>query len=156
MIAKALRLVCVGRLKLPCWKEASDMYEKRLGRFRKLQITEVKDASAASERERSRIEGERLLETVQARDLVVVLDERGKDMSSLDLANFLDRADARGQGTTCFLVGGPFGHTDEVRKRADFLWRLSALTLPHELARVVLMEQLYRAECLRNHVPYHH
>ena len=88
------------------------MYEKRLGRFRKLQITEVKDASAASERERSRIEGERLLETVQARDLVVVLDERGKDMSSLDLANFLDRADARGQGTTCFLVGGPFGHTD--------------------------------------------
>lgn len=156
MIAKALRLVCVGKLKLGCWKEACALYEKRLGRFRKLQITEVKDAVSASEKERSRVEGERLLEAVGPRDLVVVLDERGKDMTSVALAAFLDRADARGQGTVCFLIGGPFGLAEEVRRRADLLLRLSAMTMPHELARVVLTEQLYRAECLRNHVPYHH
>lgn len=156
MIAKALRLVCVGKLKLGCWKEACALYEKRLGRFRKLQITEVKDAVSASEKERSRVEGERLLEAVGPRDLVVVLDERGKDMTSVDLAAFLDRADARGQGTVCFLIGGPFGLAEAVRRRADLLLRLSAMTMPHELARVVLTEQLYRAECLRNHVPYHH
>lgn len=156
MIAKALRLVCVGKLKLGCWKEACALYEKRLGRFRKLQITEVKDAVSASEKERSCVEGERLLEAVGPRDLVVVLDERGKDMTSVDLAAFLDRADARGQGTVCFLIGGPFGLAEEVRRRADLLLRLSAMTMPHELARVVLTEQLYRAECLRNHVPYHH
>lgn len=156
MIAKALRLVCVGKLKLGCWKEACAMYEKRLSRFRRLQVTEVKDAVSASEKERSRVEGERLLEAVSTKDLVVVLDERGKDMTSLDLAAFLDKADARGQGSVCFVIGGPFGLADEVRKRADLLLRLSAMTMPHELARVVLVEQLYRAECLRNHVPYHH
>lgn len=156
MIAKPVRVVCVGRLKVACWKEACALYEKRLGRFRKVEIVEVRDAQAATETERSRIEGERLLEAVQPRDRLVVLDERGKDLTSPGLAKLLDEEDARGQGATTFVVGGPFGLSDAVRARASTLLRLSAMTLPHELARVVLMEQLYRAECLRNHVPYHH
>ena len=151
-----MRIVCVGRLKVACWKDACALYEKRIGRFRKLEIVEVRDAQAATGTGRSRLEGERLLEAVQARDRLVVLDERGRDLTSPALAKFLDEEDTRGQGTTTFVVGGPFGLSDEVRARAAMLLRLSAMTLPHELARVVLMEQLYRAECLRNHVPYHH
>lgn len=156
MIAKALHLVCVGRIRTSWWAQACAEYEKRLGRFRRLKITEVRDASQARESERRTLEGARLLEAVSPRDHVVVLDERGKDMTSVELAAFLDRTDANCAGSVCFLVGGPFGHTEELRRRADTLLRLSALTLPHELARVVLMEQLYRAECLRAHVPYHH
>lgn len=133
------------------------MYAKRLSRFRRLEVCEVKDAEAAQDQTRRRdIESARLVEALQPQDRVIVLDERGKDLTSVQLAASLDKWDAQGQGRTSFVIGGPFGFTDIVRGRASFLWRLSALTLPHELARVLLMEQLYRAESLRANVPYHH
>ena len=69
---------------------------------------------------------------------------------------FLDKLDRDAQGTPCFVVGGPYGLADGVRERARRLIRLGAMTLPHELARVVLLEQIYRAECLLHRIPYHH
>ena len=145
--------MCVGRLKTPYWREACAVYEKRLSRFRRLQVTEVKDAASD---DRVQVETGRLLEALPSSDRLIVLDERGKDLTSPGLAALLDKGDALGQGHMSFVIGGPFGLDQSVRDRAWFLLRLSALTLPHELARVLLMEQLYRAECLRNHVPYHH
>ncbi len=101
-------------------------------------------------------EGARLLEQAHPRDRLVVLDERGVELTSPGLARALDTWDRQGQGRITFVIGGPFGLSDAVRARAFMLLRLSAMTLPHELARVVLMEQLYRAESLRANVPYHH
>ncbi len=147
----------MGRVRTPHWKEACSLYEKRLGRFRNLEVTEVKDAESQAEPERRReIESARLLAALAPQDRLIVLDERGKDLTSPGLAESLEKWDAQGQGHTAFLLGGPYGLSQALRDRADFLWRLSALTLPHELARVLLLEQLYRAECIRCRVPYHH
>ncbi len=149
--------MCVGRVKTAWWKDACADYEKRLARLRRLEMVEVKDAEAAPDAARRiAVEGGRLLEALDARDRLVVLDERGRDMTSAQLAAALDSWDARGQGRVAFVIGGPFGLAEEVRARASVLLRLSAMTLPHELARVVLLEQLYRAETLRARIPYHH
>ncbi|MDO4839508.1 MAG: 23S rRNA (pseudouridine(1915)-N(3))-methyltransferase RlmH [Desulfovibrionaceae bacterium] len=157
MIAKPIRLVCVGRVKTAWWKDACAEYAKRLSRFRKLEVVEVKDAESASDmRRRIETEGKRILEALEKSDRVVVLDERGRDCTSQELAKKIDSWDGLGQGSIAFVIGGPFGLSDEVRQRAFFLLRLSAMTMPHELARVVLMEQLYRAESIRSNVPYHH
>lgn len=144
-------------MKTSYWKEAVEVYARRLSRFRRLEVCEVKDADAAQDTARRRdMESARLLEALTPQDRVVVLDERGRDLTSVELAGMLSKWDAQGQGRTTFVLGGPFGFLESVRQRANFVWRLSALTLPHELARVVLMEQLYRAESLRANVPYHH
>lgn len=157
MIAKPIRIVCVGRVKTAWWKDACAEYSRRLSRFRKLEVIEVKDAESASDvRRRNETEGKRILDALEKSDRVVVLDERGRDCTSAELAAKIDSWDAMGQGSITFVIGGPFGLSDEVKARAFFMLRLSAMTMPHELARVVLMEQLYRAESIRNNVPYHH
>lgn len=157
MIAKPLRLVCVGKVRTSYWKDACAEYVKRLARFRRFEVVEVKDAEQIKDtQKRIETEGRRLLEALDKSDRVIVLDERGKDCTSQELAGKLDSWDALGQGRITFVIGGPFGLSEEVRKRAFFLLRLSAMTMPHELARVVLTEQLYRAESIRAKVPYHH
>ena len=85
-----------------------------------------------------------------------MLDERGERLTSPQWAELLRRMDTEARGRPCFLVGGAWGLDPTVRDRACRILRLSDLTLPHELARVVLLEQLYRAECILRKVPYHH
>lgn len=105
--------------------------------------------------ERAAREGARLLDALGARDTAIALDERGDMPDSPGLAALLRRLD-QASGAPCFIVGGPFGLAPEVRARAHFRISLSALTWPHELARVLLLEQLYRAECILRNIPYHH
>ena len=154
MLGKPLRLVCVGRIKTGWWKDAAGEYAKRIARFRKLAVAEVRDADPSLEpARRSALEGERILKELGPQDLVLAMDERGEEFTSEGFARFLDR---EAQGTPCFVIGGPFGLADEVREKARRLVRLGRMTLPHELARVVLLEQIYRAECIRRSIPYHH
>ena len=85
-----------------------------------------------------------------------MLDEHGQKLSSPQLAALLRRLDQEARGRACFVVGGAWGLDDSVRQRAFKVLSLSDMTLPHELARVVLLEQIYRAECILRKVPYHH
>jgi len=157
MLGKPLRLICIGKIKTEYWKKACEEYGKRLSRFRRLDLLELRDsASSLSIEKRCEEEGERILQAINPQDTVIVLDERGKDYTSPQLASFLQEIDLRMHGPATFIIGGPFGLTDKVRAKTRFLLRLSAMTFPHELARVLLLEQLYRAECIRNKVPYHH
>ncbi|MDO5484137.1 MAG: 23S rRNA (pseudouridine(1915)-N(3))-methyltransferase RlmH [Desulfovibrionaceae bacterium] len=157
MTGKALRLISVGRLKVPFWKEAAAHYQARITRWRPLDCTEVRDGDAALPVEkRNALEGKRILEALGPQDVPLVLDERGEDISSSELAHLLRKLDQQAAGRACFIVGGAYGLDDSVRGRARRMLRLSAMTLPHELARVVLLEQLYRAECILRKVPYHH
>ncbi|MCR5259816.1 MAG: 23S rRNA (pseudouridine(1915)-N(3))-methyltransferase RlmH [Desulfovibrio sp.] len=157
MLGKPLRLVCVGRIRTGYWKDAAGEYAKRIARFRKLAVAEVRDADPSLEpARRSAVEGERILREIGPQDLLLAMDERGEEFSSEGFARFLDKLDRDAQGTPCFVVGGPYGLADGVRERARRLIRLGAMTLPHELARVVLLEQIYRAECLLHRIPYHH
>ena len=147
----------MGRIRTGYWKDAAGEYAKRIARFRKLAVAEVRDADPSLEpARRSAVEGERLLREIGPQDLLLAMDERGEEFSSEGFARFLDKLDRDAQGTPCFVVGGPYGLADGVRERARRLIRLGAMTLPHELARVVLLEQSYRAECLLHRIPYHH
>ena len=149
--------MCVGRIRTGYWKDAAGEYAKRIARFRRLAVAEVRDADPSLEpARRSAVEGERLLREIGPQDLLLAMDERGEEFSSEGFARFLDKLDRDAQGTPCFVVGGPYGLADGVRERARRLIRLGAMTLPHELARVVLLEQIYRAECLLHRIPYHH
>lgn len=157
MAGKPLRVISVGKIRTPFWKDAAAHYAGRLARWRPLELTEVRDGDAALPvGQRNALEGKRLLESLQPQDVPLVLDERGTALTSPELARWLRQLDESGRGRPCFLVGGAYGLDDGVRHRAWKCLSLSAMTLPHELARVLLLEQLYRAECILRNVPYHH
>lgn len=101
-------------------------------------------------------EGERVLKALQPSDRVVLLDERGRDMSSEDLANLLAHASDQSWPSVVFCIGGPFGHSPAVRARGNDTIRLSKMVLNHQVAHVVLLEQLYRAWTILRGEPYHH
>ena len=157
MTGKPLRCISVGRLKTPFWKDAAAHYITRITRWRRLEYTEVRDGDAQLPPEqRNALEGRRILDALTPQDIPLVLDERGAALASPQLADLLRRLDHEAQGRACFIIGGAWGLDDAVRARARTLLSLSAMTLPHELARVVLLEQVYRAECILRKVPYHH
>lgn len=147
----------MGKIKTPLWKDAAAHYAGRIARWRPLDQTDVRDGDAALPVEqRNALEGKRLLESLQAQDVPIVLDERGSTFTSPELAQCLRQLDDSGRGRPCFIVGGAYGLDDAVRRRAWKCLSLSAMTFPHELARVLLLEQIYRAECILRNVPYHH
>lgn len=147
----------MGKIKTPFWKDAAAHYSGRIARWRPLDQTDVRDGDAALPVEqRNALEGKRLLESLQAQDVPIVLDERGGTFTSPELAQCLRQLDDSGRGRPCFIVGGAYGLDEAVRRRAWKCLSLSAMTFPHELARVLLLEQIYRAECILRNVPYHH
>ncbi len=152
-----VRLVCVGGLKKGYWREAADHYRKRLAPHVRFEEREVKDgAGKLPAEERSRQEGERILATFRPEDLPICLDERGKEYDSRGFADYLGRLLEDGNRVPCFIVGGPFGLSDQVRGACQGKICLGRLTMPHDLARVVFMEQLYRAVSILKGSPYHH
>ncbi len=157
MAKKPLRLVAVGALKTPHWKSAAAHYMQRLQHWRQLQEIIVKDAdSALPIPERNALEGQRLLASLQASDVVVCLDERGKTFTSKEFSAFLHKISENATRTPCFIIGGAFGLDPKVREASTHMLALGPMTLPHEFARVLLLEQLYRAEAILRNVPYHH
>lgn len=149
-----LLLVAVGKLR-PALREVCDDYLRRLGRFMPIEEREVKEAGRATTGPLQReAEGKRLLALVPDRSAVVLLDVDGERWTSEDLAEQLEtwRLDARDR---TLIIGGASGVAPAVRQRAGTVWSLGALTLPHELARVVVVEQLYRAGTILRGEPYH-
>jgi 23S rRNA (pseudouridine1915-N3)-methyltransferase len=137
--------------------DAFATYAKRFPRewsFRLDAIPTVRRQRNDKSRKAMEAEGEQILARLDRAELVVLLDERGRQLDSKGLASRL--ADWQNDGRDlCFIIGGPDGVADSCRQRADFTWSLSQLTLPHGLARVLLAEQLYRAHSLQTGHPYH-
>jgi 23S rRNA (pseudouridine1915-N3)-methyltransferase len=152
-----IRLVFVGELKAPWAVEACSHYAQALGRFVKYDISVVRDAKDAKDPVlRCRKEGQSLLGILGPKDRVVGLDVAGKAPGSQGLATKLGAwLDDPGRAP-CFVIGGPFGFSPEVRGRFDESLSLGPYTLPHELARVVLLEQLFRGMSILAGHPYHH
>jgi 23S rRNA (pseudouridine1915-N3)-methyltransferase len=152
---KTIRIVHVGRPKAGFWQEAAAHYEKLLSRFVALSEETVKDAPAALPPEaRKSVEGRAILSRLGAGERLVCLDEHGRSMTSRELSAWLTRL-IEDPACPVFVVGGPYGLSAEVLERASERISLSPLTLPHELARVVLLEQLYRAVAIARNLPYH-
>ena len=152
-----IRLLAVGD-RQPSWvDDAFAIYSGRLPRdwkFRIDVIPTVRRAKNDKSRKAMEAEGKLILDKLEPSEQMVLLDERGKQMSSQSLAAKL--ADWQNDGRDlCFVIGGPDGVSGECRQRANFTWSLSQLTLPHGLARVLFAEQLYRAHSLQTGHPYH-
>ncbi|EPR37515.1 Ribosomal RNA large subunit methyltransferase H [Desulfovibrio sp. X2] len=152
---KRITVIAVGRLKTSWWKEAAAHYEKLVSRHFRIEAVELKDAPAKlPPEERVRLEGEAILARLPERSAVVCLDERGRTMPSVGFADFL-RDVVEGGEEPVFVLGGPYGLAEAVRARARGLLALGPMTLPHELARVVLYEQIWRAVSIWRGIPYH-
>lgn len=152
-----LSLVCVGRLKTPFWKEAAAHYAARLQRRHVLREILIKDADPSLPvAERKALEGRRILAALPPGNLLICLDEHGTARTSTDFAAWLEHIFGTLRKTPCFIIGGAFGLSPEVIARAHHSLSLGPMTLPHELARVVLLEQLYRADAIALNMPYHH
>ena len=152
----ALRLVAVGRVKQGAIRESCEEYAGRIRRYDGLTIDEVKEARRPEhEADRARqMEGESLLRLFSGTDVVVALTRAGQPISSAQLADRLREWRDAARSVT-FVLGGTFGLSAEVLKRADWQMSLSTLTLPHDVARLVLLEQLYRAHTILRGEPYH-
>jgi len=152
-----IRLLAVGD-RQPAWvNDAYKSYAERLPRewkFRLDTIPTVRRGKNDKSRQAMEAEGEQVIARLQDAEQLVLLDERGKALSSNGLASKL--ADWQQDGRDlCLLIGGPDGVSDACRRRADFTWSLSSMTLPHGLARVLVTEQLYRAWSMHSGHPYH-
>lgn len=156
-----ITLVTVGKLKEKYLKQAIDEYSKRLSRYCKLDIIELQDEKTpdnASEKEEAQIkekEGRAILSKIKDNAYVVAMDLKGKQLTSEELSSFVERCGVTGNSNIVFVIGGSLGLSDEVIKRADYKLCFSKMTFPHQLFRVMLLEQVYRAFRIIKNEPYH-
>lgn len=161
MIVSKVTFLCMGRLKEAYWRDAVAEYTKRLGAFCKLQIIEIEperlpdapsDTQIAAALER---EGEKILSKIPAGAAVVALCIEGKTMPSEALADFVARTAGSGSSHLVFVIGSSYGLSDTVKRAASLRLSMSEMTFPHQLARVMLLEQLYRAMKILGGGTYH-
>ncbi len=143
--------VWVGKTKDKNWKALQDDYLRRLSHFVKCEIIEIKDASQKDGKES---ESQRILEILNQKSFVCLLDVKGKSLTSHDLAGQIEKWQIRGIKEITFVIGGADGVSTEISQKADFSLSLSFLTFTHEMARVVMLEQLYRAYTIIKGFPY--
>ena len=149
-----LRIVAVGDIKERFYREAVAEYVKRLGRWAKAEIVEVSEASHVTDPDKKRtLEGEEILRKVKGK--CILADVKGERVKSEDVAALLRDSALAGDSELTFIIGGSNGVSPAVKTRADRTISFGDITLPHQLFRVVLLEQLYRAETILSGTPYH-
>ena len=156
-----IEILCVGRLREKFYQDAAEEYLKRLSRYAKVRVLEVEEAKkgekispAGEEIIRGR-EAEKLLKLVRPGAYVVTLEISGKELSSEELAREISRLMVGGTDTVQFVIGGAIGLGKEIIRRADYHLSFSRMTFPHQLMRVILLEQVYRSFRIINSEPYH-
>jgi len=154
-----ITVVCIGKLSLNFLHTGADEYSSRIKRYAALKIVELKEekggpksGTGAHIRER---ESQRLLERIPPEARCIVLDEKGKQQGSVEFATALERRMLHGDNEWCFVIGGAYGVSDTLRRRADSVLSLSRMTWTHQMARMLLLEQLYRAFTIMRKEPYH-
>lgn len=156
-----ITIICVGKIKEKFLKDAVSEYEKRLSRYCKLEIIEVEDEKTpdkASETEEKQIrqrEAERILKYVREDAYVITLEIAGKMYDSVEFAGNLAKLGVKGHGHLQFIIGGSLGLHENVCGRANEAVSFSKMTFPHQLMRVILLEQIYRGYRINNGEPYH-
>ncbi|HGR7016737.1 TPA: 23S rRNA (pseudouridine(1915)-N(3))-methyltransferase RlmH, partial [Streptococcus pneumoniae] len=154
-------VVTVGKLKEKYLKDGIAEYSKRISRFAKFEMIELSDEKTpdkASESENQKIleiEGQRILSKIADRDFVIVLAIEGKTFFSEELSKQLEETSIKGFSTLTFIIGGSLGLSSSVKNRANLSVSFGRLTLPHQLMRLVLVEQIYRAFTIQQGFPYH-
>ena len=156
-----IRLVACGKVKEPWMRDGIAEYAKRIRPYEKLDLVEVRDEKAPesnSEAENTAVkqaEGQRILKQISDSEYVILLDLAGTPMDSVKLAQKTDACHTTGKSTITFVIGGSLGVSEELIRRADLRWKLSDNTFPHQLCRILVLEQIYRSFRILNHEPYH-
>jgi len=146
-----ITIICVGKLKEKFWQDAAAEYLKRLGRFAKMNIIELAESKSDDVAE----ESEAIIAHIPKGAFVVALDVGGKSLSSEGLAELIAAKGLEGTSHICFIIGGSNGYNDAVRKASDLRLSFSSFTFPHQLMRVILLEQVYRAFKINAGEKYH-
>lgn len=156
-----IKLLTVGKLKEKYLIQGIQEYAKRLSAYTKFSIIEVPDEKAPENLSHAQMEqvkdkeGQRLLNKIKDDDYVIVLAIKGKELSSEDFAEHLEKMTVQGKSHFTFVIGGSLGLSNDVLKRANFDISFGRLTYPHQLMRLILTEQIYRAFRIIHHEPYH-
>lgn len=156
----SVQIICVGKLKEAYWRQACEEYAKRLQTFCKFSMTEIPECrlpehpSAAQIEAALKAEGAKI-RAAAANSSVFALCIEGKELSSEQLAERINSLSVNGTSTVSFLIGSSYGLSEDVKQSADFKLSMSPMTFPHQLARVMLCEQIYRAFQIINHGKYH-
>lgn len=154
-------LICIGRLKERCWQEAADEYKKRLQGYCRLTVTELPEYRLPARPDPAQIaaalerEGESILAKLPPQSYLIALCIEGQEMDSPAFSKLLSDRTIAGDSRVTLVIGGPFGLSETVKRRADFRLSFSPMTFPHRLARVMALEQLYRAFRIASGGQYH-
>jgi 23S rRNA (pseudouridine1915-N3)-methyltransferase len=156
----SINLICVGNLKDKYWKDACNEYEKRLSRWCKFNLIEISENKLSSNPNVAEInsalddESERILQKIASNSYIYSLCIEGVQMPSIEFANDISKLMVIGYSNIYFIIGSSFGLSDKIKIKANSRLSFSQMTFPHRLARVMLMEQIYRAFCILNNVKY--
>lgn len=150
-----LKLICVGKVKDASLKALIDDYQKRIQKYHKLEVIEVKDEPIRdNEKEVLDIEASRIMSKIDKDDYVILLDLHGESLDSVSFAKKIDKLFVSYSKIT-FVIGGSLGLGEEVRKRANYRLKLSDMTFLHQMTRLIILEQIYRCFKILNHETYH-
>ena len=156
-----IKILCVGKIKEKFYRDAISEYSKRLSKYCSLEIVEVNDEKTSENSTENEIniikdkEGERILKHIKDKDYAIALAIQGKPQDSVAFSKYIENLGITGNSSICFIIGGSLGLSDAVMKRCNDSISFSKMTFPHQLMRVILLEQIYRAMRIMNNEPYH-
>lgn len=144
-----ITFISIGKQNDQAINSAVEDYTKRIGKYFKAEWKIIPNSDKVEE-------GEKILKALEPGDYLVALDEKGKELNTIELSQFIEKRMIAGDKKIVFAIGGAYGLGEEVLKRADFKWSLSKLTFPHQLVRLILSETIYRSISVLKNEPYHH
>jgi len=149
-----IKIICVGNIKEEFFRDAIEEYKKRLTRYTKIEIIEVKDISYDDIDKSINLEGIEILKHIDSKDYVITLEIEGKELSSEEFAQRIESIQTINPNIT-FVIGGSYGLSNSIKKRSNFKLSFSKMTFPHQLFRIILLEQIYRSFKILNNESYH-
>jgi len=149
-----IKIICVGKIKEKFFKEAIEEYQKRLSKYTKINIIEVEDINQDNEELIKQKESELILKHIDKKDYIITLEIEGKQLSSIELSKKIEELETLNPNIT-FIIGGSYGLDNEIKNMSNYKLSFSKLTFPHQLFRVILLEQIYRSYKIKNNESYH-
>ena len=154
-----IKLIFIGKQEADVFNEALEQYIKKIRfyiPYETIAIPYLKNIKSISFEEQKKKEGEVMLKKIEQGDFVILLDEHGKEFTSMGLSEFIQQKNNSGIKNLVFIIGGAYGFSDELQKRKNYALSLSKMTFPHIMTRLIFAEQLYRAFTILKNEPYHH
>lgn len=149
-----IKIICVGKIKEDYLNKGIDEYKKRISKYHNIEIYELQDEGLRDKQTTLKKEKEKILKIINSKDYLIVLDINGKELNSIQLAKKIDEIFISNSNIT-FIIGGSYGIDDSIKDLANLKLSFSKLTFPHQLFRIILLEQIYRAFKINNNEEYH-